>query len=94
MWCLKVNRYACILFRGDHIIFPRYSLLDIWSWKLKDKVMTKVKMDGYVWGPTFNWYLYFAFCGNRIIFPEIQQIQYLFYGPGRGDLKCGQKWKV
>ena len=46
----------------------RYSKLQIWPWKLKVKVMAKVKPDGHIWGPEFNRYVCFSFHGNWTIF--------------------------
>ena len=37
-------------------------------WKLKVKVMAKVKPDSHIWGPVFNLYVCFLFRGNRTIF--------------------------
>ena len=45
----------------------RYSKLYIWSWKIKVKVMAKVKHDGHIWGLEFNRYVCFSFRGNRTI---------------------------
>ena len=41
--------------------------------------MAKVKPDGHIWGPEFNRYVCFLFCGNRTIFGRdlIEQIPYL-----------------
>ena len=46
----------------------RYSKLHIWSWKIKIKVMAKVKPDGHIWGLKFNRCVCFSFRGNRTIF--------------------------
>ena len=52
-------------FCGNQTIFGKFN---IWPWKLKVKVMTKVKSDGHIWGLEFNRYVCFQFCGNRTIF--------------------------
>ena len=46
----------------------RYSKLYIWPWKLKVKVMAKVKPDGHIWALEFNRYVCLLFRGNRTIF--------------------------
>ena len=59
----------CLLFvswQSDHFGL-RYSKLHIWPWKIKVKVMAKVKLDGHIWGLEFNRYICFSFRGNRTI---------------------------
>ena len=48
--------------------WQRYSKFHIWPWKLKVKVMAKVKSYGHIWGLKFNRYVCFLFHGNRTIF--------------------------
>ena len=43
----------------EHFFFLRYSLLNIWPWKFKAKVMAKVKIDGDIWGLASNQYFIF-----------------------------------
>ena len=60
----------CLLFvswQSDHF-WLRYSKFYIWPWKLKVKVMAKVKPDGHIWALEFNLYVCFSFRGNRTIF--------------------------
>ena len=45
-----------------------YSKFHIWPWKVKVKVMAKVKPNGHIWGLEFNRYVCFLFRGNRTIF--------------------------
>ena len=55
-----------VLWQSDHFGL-RYSKLHIWPWKIKVKVMAKVKPDGHIWGLDFNRYVCFSFHGNRTI---------------------------
>ena len=55
-------------FRFVAIFWLRYSEFNIWPWKFKIKVITKVKPDGHIWGLEFNWYVCVLFCGNWTIF--------------------------
>ena len=60
----------CLLFvswQSDHF-WLRYRKFHIWPWKLKVKVMAKVKPDGHIWALDFNPYVCFSFRGNRTIF--------------------------
>ena len=60
----------CLLFvsrQSDHF-WLRYSKFYIWPWKLKVKVMAKVKPDGHIWALEFNRYVCFSFGGTRTIF--------------------------
>ena len=60
----------CLIFvswQSDHF-WLRYSKFYIWPWKLKVKVMAKVKPDGHIWALEFNRYVRFSFRGNRTIF--------------------------
>ena len=48
--------WICLLFfswQSDHF-WLRYSKFYIWPWKLKVKVMAKVKADGHIWALEFN----------------------------------------
>ena len=59
----------CSLFvswQSDHFGL-RYSKLHILPWKIKVKVMVKVKPDGHIWGLEFNRYVCFSFRGNLTI---------------------------
>ena len=66
---LEFNQYVCffVLWQLDHF-WLRYSKFYIWPWKLKVKVMAKVKRDGHIWALEFNRYVCFLFRGNRTIF--------------------------
>ena len=60
----------CLLFvsrQSDHF-WLRYSKFHIWPWKLKVKVMAKVKPDGHIRTLEFNPFVCFPFRGNRTIF--------------------------
>ena len=60
----------CLLFvswQSDHF-WLRYSKFHIWPWKVKVKVMAKVKPVGHIWALEFNRYVCFSFRGNRTIF--------------------------
>ena len=61
----------CLFFvswQSDHF-WLRYSKFYIWPWKVKVKVMAKVKPDGHmIWALKFNRYVCFSFRGNRTIF--------------------------
>ena len=46
----------------------RYNKFYIWPWRLKVKVMAKVKHDGHIWALEFNRYVCFSFRGNQTIF--------------------------
>ena len=68
---LEFNRCVWFSFRGNRTIFGwdiANSIFDlenhIWPWKLKVKVMTKVKADGHIWALEFNRYVWFSFRGN------------------------------
>ena len=63
----SIDMFAFISWQSDHF-WLRYSKFYIWPWKLKVKVMAKVKPDGQIWALEFNWYVCFSFCGNRTIF--------------------------
>ena len=56
-----------VSWQSDHF-WLRYSKFYIWPWKLKVKVMAKVKPDGHIWALEFNRYVCFSFRGNRTIF--------------------------
>ena len=60
----------CLLFVScqSDLFWPRYSKFHIWPWKLKVKVVVKVKPDGHIWAIGFNRYVCFSFRGNRTIF--------------------------
>ena len=60
----------CLLFvswQSDHFSL-RYRKFHIRPWKVKVKVMAKVKSDGHIWGLELKWYVCFLFLGNRTIF--------------------------
>ena len=62
--------WICLLFfswQSDHF-WLRYSKFYIWPWKLKVKVMAKVKADGHSWALEFNRCVCFSFHGKRTIF--------------------------
>ena len=45
-------------------------------------------MDGHIWGLAFNHYVCISFCGDRTIYLELEQIQYLtlrIKSPGHGQ---------
>ena len=56
-----------VSWQSDHF-WLRYSKFFIWPWKLKVKVMAKVKSDDHIWALKFNRYVCFSFRGNRTIF--------------------------
>ena len=56
-----------ILWQSDHFGL-RYSQFHVWPWKFKVKVMAKVKLDGHIWGPELNRYVFFLLLGNWTIF--------------------------
>ena len=56
-----------ILWQSDHF-WQRYSQFDIWPWRFRVKVMSKVKPNGHIWGLEINRYVCFSFRGNRTIF--------------------------
>ena len=56
-----------VLWKSDHF-WQRYTQFYIWPWKVKVKVMSKVKPDGHIWGLEINRYVCFLFRGNRTIF--------------------------
>ena len=58
--------FAFISWQSAHLGL-RYSKFHVWPWKIKVKVMAKVKPDGHIWGLEFNQYLWFSFRGNRTI---------------------------
>ena len=69
----------CLLFvsrQSDHF-WLRYSKFYIWPWKIKVKVMAKVKPDGHIWALEFNRYVCFLFRGNRTIFGWDIAVPYL-----------------
>ena len=60
----------CLLFvswQSDHF-WLRYSKFYIWRWKLKVKVMAKVKPNGQIRALEFSRYVCFLFRGNPTIF--------------------------
>ena len=46
----------------------RYSKFNISHWKIKVKIIAKVKPDDHIWGLKFNQYVCILFCGNLTIF--------------------------
>ena len=51
--------YILVSWQSYHF-FLIHNQLDIWPWKLKVKVMAKVKFHSYIWGLMFNWYVCFV----------------------------------
>ena len=41
-----------------------------WPWKLKVKIMAKIKPTGHIWGLEFNQYVCFSFRGSQTIFGQ------------------------
>ena len=64
------DQSICLLFVlwQSYHFWLRYSKFHFWPWKIKVKVMAKVKLDGHIWGIEFNRCVYFSFRGNRTIF--------------------------
>ena len=56
-----------VLWQLDHF-WLRYRKFHIWPWKLKVKVMAKVKPDGHIWGLGVQSISLLSFRGNRTIF--------------------------
>ena len=56
-----------VSWQSDHF-WLRYSKFHIWPWKIKNKVMAKVKLDGHIWALGFNRHYCYSFRGNRTIF--------------------------
>ena len=68
----------------DHF-WRRYGKFHIWPWKLKVKVMAKVKPDGHIWALDFNRYVCFSIRGNRTIFGKILYLTLKIQGQGHGQ---------
>ena len=79
-----------VLWPSDHF-WQRYSQFHIWPWKLKVKVMAKVKPDGHIWGLVINRYVCFSFRGNRTIF-LLRYIQFDIW-PWKFKVKVMAKFK-
>ena len=58
----SIDMFAFCLMAGNQTIFGWCSIFHIWPWKIKVKVMAKVKSDSKICGLGLNRYVCFLFC--------------------------------
>ena len=69
IWCLELKTIHLLFvsWPSDHF-WLRYSKYNISPWKIKVKIIAKVKPDDHIWGLEFYQHVCILFCGTQSIF--------------------------